>query len=565
MESSILSWILIGGSIGLVCAVLGLAVLKLGRSPKRAQSPTPANNSRSKSEFVSTPVSSPVSRRVSTGISPHARAAITVMSGSLAGKQFRIPDQGIRIGRGLENEIVLSEPMVSRRHAEITLEGKHHILRDCGSSNGTFIEGVRIFERALRSGDHFQIGFSEFTYQMDDASVAPTPRDSSPQNVLISPLTATEHQEYEGYTIEESIGGGGMAEVYRARTRDGRSVAIKVPRIMNDTYLMKKFEREGNHIGAVLRGHPHIVEVERYAYTQSGVPYIVMEYVDGGSLRDRSRRKMEISEIRRIIAQTCLALGYAHRHQIVHRDIKPENILLTNRGQVKVADFGIARLLSVVTVTNKGPIGTPEYMSPEQITGDNVLPASDVYSVGVVMYELLTGRVPFPRRSEIQDDVKQAMDVVERHLHAPPPPLRAFNTNIPTDLEQITMRALAKDPRKRYQDGDEMASALGVKPDLPIAKPDLSTARLQIVQGPNHGRSLPLSSDLVEITRQTLDPTNSAISRCHARIHRRGEAFWLEDCSKNGTWVNNQRVAGEHLLSIGDQIRICNCVLRLEA
>lgn len=563
MDLSGLSLVLIIGGAGLICVVLGLILLKQNIPPRPSNRPTPVSFPKSKSVFTPASPSAAIS---SAGVSvqPLPQARLSITSGSLGGSEMPIPATGVRIGRGSENDIILAEPMVSRHHAEIILKEGCHILYDCGSSNGTFVDGERIFERRLRSGDHFQIGFSDFIYRLDGIPSPPNPSSAFQPHVPRVAYQPTGSQEFEGYLIEGSIGGGGMAEVLRARASNGRLVAIKVPRITNDPYLMRKFEKEGNHIGMVLRGHPHIVEVERFAYTRSGTPYIVMEFVDGGSLREWIRRKMDADQICNIIAQTCLALGYAHHHQIVHRDIKPENILLTREGHVKVADFGIARLLSVVTVTNKGPIGTPEYMSPEQITGDNVLPASDIYSVGIVLYELLTGRVPFPRRTDIRDDVKQAMDVVDRHLREPPTPPHMFNTDIPPQLEQITMRALAKDARQRYQDGNEMAKALGAKPLLIDSKPIPTTARLAIIEGPYRGQSLLLSRESVEITRQQLDPANSAISRCHAVIYQRNNGYWLEDRSKNGTWVNNQRVFGEHLLSIGDQIRIGNCILRLE-
>jgi len=458
---------------------------------------------------------------------------------------------------------VLAEPMVSRRHAEIISQAGGHILYDRNSANGTSVSGIRIFERSLQHNDHIQIGLSEFIYRLGDVAAVATPRPSD-RPIVATPIYQATASQFDGYVVEGTPMGGGMAEVYRARTATGRLVAIKVPRVANDTYLMKKFEKEGTHIGNLMRGHPYVVHVEHFGYTRDGTPYIVMEYVDGGSLRERIGQKSSPDDIRRIIGQTCLALAHAHRNQIIHRDIKPENILLTKSGQVKVADFGIARLLSVVTVTKSGPVGTPEYMSPEQVRGDDIQAASDIYAAGVVLYELLTGRVPFPRRATIQGDVQQALDVVRRHLEETPTPPRKLNPDALPELEQIALRALAKDPKKRYQNGEEMAKALGLKPILSQPAPIQAAARLFIVEGPRRGQTLALSGDSYEITRQQLDSTDIAISRCHAIVWRRGSAFWLEDRSRNGTWVNSQRVSGEHLLSAGDQIKIGKCVLRLE-
>jgi len=249
----------------------------------------------------------------------------------------------------------------------------------------------------------------------------------------------------------------------------------------------------------------------------------------------------------------------------VHRDIKPENILLTGAGQAKVADFGIARENSGFTVTHKGPVGTPEYMSPEQAQGEKVItPASDVYSAGVVLYELLTGQVPFPRRAAILDDVKQALDVVGRVISESPRPPRSLRPGVSSELETVAMKALEKKPGKRYKDGGEMAQALGLKPVRVPAPLSLPTARLVITQGPGRGRVLPITGDQFEIGRLQLDPDNTMISRRHAVVRRRGGDFWVEDASVNGTWLNNARVRGELMLAAGDCIRIADSVLRLE-
>jgi len=356
---------------------------------------------------------------------------------------------------------MLPEPTVSRQHAQILPSGAEYILCDLGSANGTFVDGVRISQRLLRAGDRIRIGRSEFVFGPSAALLLSSP-PSAPQEVVTS-SSGLRKGWLGDYQIEGLIGGGGMAEVYRARAADGRIVAIKVPRMAGDPYVLDKFEKEGLRIGVLLRNHPHIVQVERYVRAPDGLPYIVMGYVDGGSLRERMRRPLSSNETRRIIGETCLALALAHQNQIVHRDLKPENILLTRQGVVKVADFGIARLLSGSTVVHQRPVGTPEYMSPEQASGGDVQPASDIYSAGVILYELLTGSVPFPRRSTILDDMQQVMDVIERHVHEPPQPPRELKTALPPDLERIALTALAKKPSERYRDGAAMARALGMR------------------------------------------------------------------------------------------------------
>ncbi len=562
---AIIIWFVVGLGV-LLLAAAGVGLLRVRRGRRRlpsqplpsAQIPAAGSNS------VATPVG-PAASVVSVppGLSTFPRATLTALRGSQAGQHFTIPATGLRIGRNPDNNVVLIEPMVSRQHAEVVTREGAQLLCDRNSINGTYVDGMRVYERVLQPGNRIQIGLSEFVYHQTGAAIPPTPPGEPATGDVALPHPSRTPQ-FQDYRIEGLIGGGGMAEVYRARTTNGRLVAIKIPKVANDPYLLRKFEKEGNRIGALLQGHPHIVQVEHFGYTQEGTPYIVMEYIDGGSLRARLRQPLSDEEIRRISGQTCLALAHAHRFQIVHRDVKPENILLTSSGQIKVADFGIAKQLSGVTVTHKGPVGTPEYMAPEQASGEDVQPASDVYGVGIVLYELMTGRVPFPRRANIQDDIQQALDVVERHLHESPRPPHEIRPTAASELEKVVLKALIKDPRKRYRDGAEMAKALGFTPAPVEPSVNRPPARLLIVQGPYRGQSIAMPGDALEITRQQLDPASTAISRRHALLRRRGGDFWIEDLSMNGTWVNDQRISGEHLMSAGDQIRIGTCVLRLE-
>lgn len=543
-------------------AVLLLVLLrpKKGNAPKKKSLPQPA-------PFLKTPSSAPASaskpeKRMLGGENFVLRA----VAGSLAGQQFPIPTAGLRIGRSPDNDIVLVEPMVSRQHVHILPQTDGYVIHDRNSINGVFVDGVRTFEKVLKPGNRIQVGLAEFVFLREGVPIPPTPPDSPVSSPGVSPGYPDIHpsRSFDDFRIEGLIGGGGMSEVYRARTRDGRLVAIKIPKVANDPYLMRKFEKEGNRIGALLRGHPHIVQIERFGYNRDGIPYIMMEYIDGGSLRDRLRKEMSEEEIRRIIGQTCFALAFAHQYSIVHRDIKPENILLTSTGVVKVADFGIAKELSGVTVTHKGPVGTPEYMSPEQAQGESVVPASDIYAVGVVTYELLTGQVPFPRRTNITDDLQQALDVVERHIREAPRPPHQVRSATPSALETFCLKALEKDPRKRYRDGKEAAKALGYDRVI-VPKPTTAQiAKLVIVEGPQQGNVIRLVDDTTEIGRAVIDPENTLVSRRHVIVRRRGGDYWLEDVSANGTWVNNQRVCGEQLVAAGDSIRVGNTVLRLE-
>lgn len=271
------------------------------------------------------------------------------------------------------------------------------------------------------------------------------------------------------YKVLEKLGSGGMAVVYKARcTWLDRLVTIKVLReeLVSDEEFVRRFRREAQAVAKL--SHPNIVSVYDVGQ-EDGVPYIVMEYVEGQTLKDLIRRegKLKTEQALEIAVQICTALEHAHENGIIHRDIKPQNILVTSRGKVKVTDFGIARAASGATVTHTGKIiGTVHYLSPEQARGEIVGTASDLYSTGAVLYEMLTGRVPFEGESPIS--------IALKHLQEPIVPLRQLVPTIPPAVEQVVLRAMNKDPRLRFSSAKEMASALqaaarGKKLPLPFA------------------------------------------------------------------------------------------------
>jgi serine/threonine protein kinase len=212
-------------------------------------------------------------------------------------------------------------------------------------------------------------------------------------------------------------------------------------------------------------------------------------------------------------------------------------------------------------------VGTPEYISPEQARGEPVKPASDVYSLGVVLYEMLAGSVPFPRPVGAEP-YKAAIEVVRQHLKEEPEPLRKRNptARVSSKLERVTMRALKKDIDDRYDDARAFGRALGYRersveratPAGPVQ------ARLVILQGPRQGQQIELTGQPLTLGRFDLGSTNATISRQHANVLFRGGSYWLEDRSKNGTWVDNLRIYGEVPLQAGAIIVIGDNVLRLE-
>ncbi|MBI5877187.1 MAG: protein kinase [Chloroflexi bacterium] len=262
-------------------------------------------------------------------------------------------------------------------------------------------------------------------------------------------------QEIGTYQIVERVGEGGMAAVYRAHQPSlNRDVAIKVlsGKHADEDVFRQRFEREAKAVAQLT--HPHIVPIHDFGEDRvHGVQYIVTDYIKGGSLHDALKRGLPMANALAIIAQVADALDYAHAHGVVHRDIKPGNILLTEDGRALLTDFGIAKIAEATQYTETGAvIGTPAYMSPEQITGAAVDGRSDVYSLGIVCYELLAGQPPFRADTPLA--------VLHQQVYDPPPPLRQLNPRVPGELERVVARALAKDRAQRYRTAGEFAAAL---------------------------------------------------------------------------------------------------------
>src|ERR1039458_1386353 len=262
---------------------------------------------------------------------------------------------------------------------------------------------------------------------------------------------------YSGrYQVTHLIARGGMAIVYRAQdTLLNRPVALKTlyPELSADPLFVEGFRREAQ--AAANLSHPHIVPVFDWG-EDNGTYFIVMELVDGTSLADmlRGGRTLTASHSASLMAQVAAALGYAHRNGVVHRDVKPGNILIASDGQVKVTDFGIAQAMSVEDqLAEEGSVmGTATYFSPEQAEGAPVDGRSDIYSLGVVLYEMLAGRPPFIGDSPVA--------VSSQHVHGTVPLPSEFNSGIPADLQAIVMEALAKSPDRRYQSAEDLRSDL---------------------------------------------------------------------------------------------------------
>jgi len=273
------------------------------------------------------------------------------------------------------------------------------------------------------------------------------------------------------YAVESVLGEGGMGLVYRAKHIVlGKPLAIKVlrPDVSRDEEIIKRFKQEAQSASAI--GNQHIIDISDFGALPDKSTYFVMEFLDGYDLTHVIEEQQPIAprRVTHIARQLCRALGAAHDAGIVHRDLKPDNIYLVKRGEdvdfVKVLDFGIAKVGgSSSKLTRAGQVfGTPHYMSPEQCAGSGVDHRTDIYALGVILYEMVTGKVPF--------DADNLMGILTKHLYEEPVPPREKNPNIPVDLECVVQRCMAKDAEHRYQTMAEVVADLdrldaGIRPE----------------------------------------------------------------------------------------------------
>jgi serine/threonine-protein kinase len=258
------------------------------------------------------------------------------------------------------------------------------------------------------------------------------------------------------YRLIEQIGTGGMAVIYRAQDLElNRIVSVKIlrPSLVDDPEFLIRFKREAQ--SAANLSHPNIVTVHDVGQDGPKTHYIVMEYVPGQDLKRiiRARGAFDVDAALAVIIEVCKGVGYAHRAGLVHCDIKPQNILITPENSVKVTDFGIARALSGTQPEAEDTVwGSPHYFSPEQALGEGCTPASDVYSIGIVLFELLTGKLPFAGTD--------SRDLALAHIKQEPPSLASINPALPQELDRILRKVLSKEPSARYRTADQLGRIL---------------------------------------------------------------------------------------------------------
>lgn len=502
---------------------------------------------------------------------------LACIGGPRTGQELVLRGDEVHIGRSPDCDIRLEDDLVSWKHAILSYSNGQYVLYDQDSTNGTWVNGQRIAQAVVRPGmDQIRIGPSVFVLKVAGQAV-PTP---IPQP-MATPFTRRPQWEQVhdlgDYELISVLGAGGAATVYKAISKRDRQVEVAIKVLQqSDAYLRQKFQKE-IEIGMLLR-HPHVVRVYGGGDSQ-GVLYIVMEYVSGGTLRDQLQphRPYPLDQTITIVGQVCDALQYAHGMQegIYHRDIKPENIFFSSDGCVKLGDFGIARLAQSVTRTASGwLIGTPAYMSFEQAKGHTIDGRSDLYSLGVVLYEMVTGRCPFVAENPLA--------VVDKHIQERPVPPSRINPNVPPQIERAIMRALEKNRDQRFRAAEEMARALGyaspmhhgeaapAQASLAQAAPVAYPSALPAASGPlrlvrSDGVVIQLNPDVTLLSRRQVNSADMLISRDHARVVYQGQHYWIEDVgSANGTFVNELRIFNPQVLRPGDQIRMGHTLLSVD-
>lgn len=380
---------------------------------------------------------------------------------------YEVQEQVV-IGRSRTCHLRLEDVLVSRKHAEIFRRGESYFVRDLGSRNGTKVNGKLVSEQELKPFDCVTVGNSRLLFYTRK------PRNWTGEVV-------------GGCKIIEPVGAGATGTVYKAvQLSMDRVVALKIlsEKYASDKRFIRQFIVEARTAGKI--EHPNVIRVYDVGESE-GAFYYTMEYVNGASLAEivRERGRLGVREAVEIVKKVALALDYAHRQGLLHRDVKPGNILVSLDGEAKLADLGLAR--PVESGPDEKAIGTPLFMSPEQILGKELSPPSDLYSLGAVFYFALTGQPPFSGSSK--------REVMEKHLREEAVPVDGLRPDVPPGVSSIVKRLLCKSPEDRFPSARSLIDALNELEGLeletrknyhPLISPEEETtqgAKLRAVPG----------------------------------------------------------------------------------
>lgn len=368
-------------------------------------------------------------------------AKLRIVAGENEGKEYELKSDINILGRRSSNAVFIDNPKASRDHAQITFTDGEYLIKDLGSSNGTFVNNIKITdEQLLEAGDEVRIGGTVLRLFVEEKSLSEI--------------------KIPGYSIKDIIAQGGMGAVYRAvQVSMDRFVALK---ILHAKYAEKRewvdrFVQEARSAGKL--NHPNIIGVHDVGKAGSTY-YFTMELVNGNDVSQvMAYRTLEYQEVMNIGAKVADALDYAHNNKLIHRDIKPENIMLSESGEVKLADLGIAKSFEIEGEDGaasmgqtKKVLGTPHYMSPEQASGQPLDGKSDLYSLGATLYHILADRPPFEGNSNAE--------IMTKHLTEDPMSLVKINPMLPKPVTDVIEKLMAKKPGDRYKDAAQARDAL---------------------------------------------------------------------------------------------------------
>jgi len=345
---------------------------------------------------------------------------------------FDAPEKTVVIGRLKTCDLVLTDGLASRQHFTVIKTGDRFRIKDLGSHNGTFVNGDKIEEEIdLPLGATVRAGETLFSFRTDSQTSE-------------GGLTG---KKIGGYHLVARVGVGGMGEVYKAmQIALGREVALKIlsPELTEDRSFVEKFLREARAAGKF--NHPNVIHVHEVG-EEAGTYYFSMEYVDGGSVQDlvSKGKKLEPLRATEIVLQAAMALEFAEKVGIVHCDIKPDNLMLTNSGDIRLSDLGIAKSLNEKGKAEQtdGVFGSPHFMAPEQARGLPMDHRSDLYSLGITYYRILLGKVPFSG--------KDAKEIMEKQVFDEPESPRRIDPNLAPMVYTILHKLLRKKAAERYQ------------------------------------------------------------------------------------------------------------------